>query len=138
MPRVLQNDSHKFESNFLNVNILPNDSVMLSSLSGCRLGIWVAHGEGKFYLPQEENEYFIPMKYSYLGYPANPNGSDYNAAAICSKDGRHLAMMPHLERAIFGWQWSHYPSDRKTDNISPWLEAFVNAKKWVEKFSTML
>jgi len=131
MPRMLHNDSHKFESNFLNVNILPNNSVMLSSLAGSRLGIWVAHGEGKFYLPYEENEYHIPMKYSYSGYPANPNGSDYNVAAICSQDGRHLAMMPHLERAIFSWQWANYPASRKTDTISPWIEAFVNARKWL-------
>ena len=132
MPRMLHNDSHKFESNFLNVNILPNNSVMLSSLAGSRLGIWVAHGEGKFYLPYEENEYHIPIKYSYSGYPANPNGSDYNAAAICSQDGRHLAMMPHLERAIFSWQWANYPANRKTDEVSPWIEAFVNAKKWLK------
>ena len=133
MPKMLHNDSHKFESNFLNVNILPNNSVMLSSLAGSRLGIWVAHGEGKFDLPYEENKYHIPIKYSYSGYPANPNGSAYNAAAICSEDGRHLAMMPHLERSLFKWHWAHYQSDRKTDYVSPWFEAFVNARRWVEE-----
>jgi phosphoribosylformylglycinamidine synthase len=132
MPKMLHNDSHKFESNFLNVNILPNNSVMLSSLAGSRLGIWVAHGEGKFDLPYEESKYYIPMKYSYSGYPGNPNGSAYNAAAICSEDGRHLAMMPHLQRSLFQWHWAYYPSDRKTDYVSPWFEAFVNARKWLE------
>ncbi len=133
MPKMLHNDSHKFESVFVNVNILPSNSVMLSSLAGSRLGIWVAHGEGKFSLPYDESKYNIPVKYSYSGYPANPNGSLFNAAAICSEDGRHLAIMPHLERSLFSWHWSHYLSNRKTDEISPWMEAFVNARKWVEE-----
>jgi phosphoribosylformylglycinamidine synthase len=132
-PKMLHNDSHKFESNFVNVNILPNHAVMLSSLSGSRLGIWVAHGEGKFHLPYEENNYHIPVKYSYSGYPANHNGSAYQAAAICSEDGRHLAIMPHLERSLFSWHWAHYPVERKMDEVSPWIEAFVNARKWIEK-----
>ena len=129
--KMLHNESHKFESAFLNVDIEENNSVMLQSLAGSKLGIWVAHGEGKFQMPLEENNYNIPVKYSANNYPANPNGSYYNSAAICSKDGRHLAMMPHLERAIYPWQWAHYPSNRK-DEVSPWLEAFVNARKWVE------
>lgn len=132
-PKMLHNDSHKFESGFINVDIYENNSIMLNSLAGSRLGIWVAHGEGKFSFPYDENKYNIPSKYSYANYPASPNGSDYNTAAICSNDGRHLAMMPHLERAIFPWQWAHYPSDRKNDEVTPWLEAFVNARKWVEE-----
>ena len=132
MPKMLHNDSHKFESNFVNVNILPNNSVMLSSLAGSRLGIWVAHGEGKFDLPYGEDKYHIPVKYSYSGYPANPNGSAYNAAAICSEDGRHLAIMPHLERSLFKYHWADYHTDRKTDYITPWFEAFVNARVWLE------
>jgi phosphoribosylformylglycinamidine synthase len=132
-PQMMHNDSHKFESGFVNMEILKNHSVMLKSLSGTRLGIWIAHGEGKYRLPLEEDQYHIPGVYGYNTYPANPNGSDYNAAAICSHDGRHLAMMPHLERAIFPWQWAHYPTNRKNDEVSPWLEAFVNARKWVEE-----
>ncbi len=133
-PRMLHNDSHKFESSFVSLTIPQNDSVMFSSLSNSSLGIWVAHGEGKFDLPYAENEYKIVGKYAFDGYPANPNGSKYATAAICSKNGRHLAMMPHLERAIFPWQWAHYPTDRKhNDEVSPWIEAFVNAKKWIEK-----
>ncbi len=133
-PRMLHNDSHKFESGFVGLTIPENNSVMLSSLSGTKLGVWVAHGEGKFYLPKAENEYNIIAKYSYAGYPANPNGSDYNVAGICSSDGRHLAMMPHPERAIFPWQCAYYPEDRKNnDQVTPWVEAFVNARVWVEK-----
>ncbi|MEG2514786.1 MAG: phosphoribosylformylglycinamidine synthase subunit PurQ, partial [Bacteroidaceae bacterium] len=71
--------------------------------------------------------------YSYDEYPGNPNGSDHSIAALASSDGRHLAMMPHLERAIFPWQNAYYPSSRKdNDQITPWIEAFVNARRWVE------
>ncbi|MCK9311847.1 MAG: phosphoribosylformylglycinamidine synthase, partial [Bacteroidales bacterium] len=133
MPKMLHNESHKFESEFISVNIPENKSVMFGSLSGSKLGIWVAHGEGKFSLPYAEEKYNIIAKYNYDAYPANPNGSDYSTAGICSVDGRHLAMMPHLERAIFPWQWAEYPGNRKnSDQVTPWIEAFVNARKWIE------
>ncbi|MBA7513983.1 Phosphoribosylformylglycinamidine synthase [subsurface metagenome] len=131
-PFMSFNDSHKFESAFLNVGIPKNNSVMLNSLAGSRLGIWVAHGEGKFNLPLAENSYNIALKYSYEEYPGNPNGSDYNVAGLCSEDGRHLAMMPHIERAIYPWNWAYYPEERKDDVVSPWIEAFVNARRWIE------
>lgn len=130
---MLHNDSHKFESAFLGLTIPENNSVMLGSLSGSKLGIWVAHGEGKFSLPEGEENYNIIAKYSYDSYPGNPNGSDYSVAGICSKDGRHLAMMPHLERSIFPWQNAYYPYKRHMDEVTPWIEAFVNAREWVEK-----
>ncbi|MBN1338432.1 MAG: phosphoribosylformylglycinamidine synthase [Bacteroidales bacterium] len=130
-PVMAHNASGKFESAFINVDILPNHSVMLQSMAGSRLGIWVAHGEGRIVLPAEESSYHIPVKYSYDSYPGNPNGSAYDTAAICSADGRHLAMMPHLERAVMPWQWPFYPGDRKKDEVSPWIEAFVNAREWI-------
>ncbi|HHN47507.1 MAG TPA: phosphoribosylformylglycinamidine synthase [Bacteroidales bacterium] len=131
-PKMLHNDSGKFESAFLNVDVPANPSVMLGSLAGSRLGIWVAHGEGRFCLPYDESKYHIAAKYSYEEYPGNPNGSDYATAAICSADGRHLAIMPHLERSLLPWQWAHYPVGRRKDEVSPWVEAFVNAREWVE------
>jgi phosphoribosylformylglycinamidine synthase len=132
-PKMDHNDSHKFESGFVGVTIPQNDSILFNSLSGSQLGIWVAHGEGKFEFPYSEDKYNIVAKYSYSNYPANPNGSDFDAAAICSEDGRHLAMMPHLERAIFPWQWAYYPAARRaSDEVTPWIEAFINARKWVE------
>ena len=130
--RMLHNDSHKFESAFLGVTVPTNRSVMFGSLSGERLGIWVAHGEGKFSLPYPEDDYNVVLKYSYDEYPGNPNGSDYGVAGICSPDGRHLAMMPHLERAFYPWQCAYYPEDRRADDVTPWMEAFVNARRWVE------
>ncbi|MBP6231251.1 MAG: phosphoribosylformylglycinamidine synthase [Paludibacteraceae bacterium] len=132
--KMLHNDSHKFESNFVSLTIPQNESILFNSLSGTKLGIWVAHGEGKFHLPETESKYNVVAKYGYNSYPANPNGSDYNVAGICSSNGRHLAMMPHLERAIFPWQWAYYPTERKNmDEVSPWIEAFVNAKNWIVK-----
>jgi phosphoribosylformylglycinamidine synthase len=131
--KLLHNTSPKFESDFVSLAIPQNDSVMFGSLSGNKLGIWVAHGEGKFSLPEPEASYNIIAKYNYHGYPANPNGSDYDVAGICSADGRHLAMMPHLERAIFPWQNAWYPAERRQDEVTPWIEAFVNARKWIEE-----
>ncbi len=131
-PKMLHNESHKFECNFTSVEIQKNNSVMLSSLEGAKLGIWAAHGEGKFSFPYEEEKYQIVGKYGYEGYPANPNGSHFNTAILTDNSGRHLVMMPHLERSTFPWNWAYYPKGRK-DEVSPWLEAFVNARKWLEK-----
>ena len=130
--RMLHNDSHKFESAFVGVTVPQNESVMFGSLSGTDLGIWVAHGEGKFDLPLAEENYNVVLKYAYDQYPGNPNGSKYNVAGIASADGRHLAMMPHLERAFFPWQNPQYPCCRRTQDVTPWMEAFVNARRWVE------
>ena len=130
--KLLHNDSQKHESIFTSVTIQKNNSVMLNTLSGSTLGVWVSHGEGKFNLPMTEENYNIVAKYAYEGYPANPNGSDYNTAMMCDKTGRHLVMMPHAERSTFPWNWPYYPKDRN-DKVSPWLEAFVNARKWVDE-----
>ncbi|MDE0774395.1 MAG: phosphoribosylformylglycinamidine synthase [Ulvibacter sp.] len=130
-PKMLHNDSGKFECNFTSVTIQENNSVMLSSLAGSTLGIWAAHGEGKFSFPKEEGHYNIVGKYGYESFPANPNGSDYNTAMMTDASGRHLVMMPHLERSTFPWNWGHYPKNTN-DEVSPWLEGFVNARKWLE------
>ncbi len=126
------NISHKFESQFLGVSIPENNSVMFGSLSGMKTGIWVAHGEGRFNLPESLDKYNIVAKYNYSAYPGNPNGSKAAVAGIASADGRHLAMMPHLERAIFPWQCAFYPGSRRKDDITPWIDAFINARRWVE------
>jgi phosphoribosylformylglycinamidine synthase len=130
-PKMLHNDSQKFECNFTSVEIQENNSVMFNSLAGSKLGIWAAHGEGKFSFPYTEDKYNIVAKYGYNQFPANPNGSDFNTAFLSSDCGRHTVMMPHLERSTFPWNWANYPTDRKNDEITPWLESFVNAKKWL-------
>ena len=130
--KLLHNDSNKHESAFTSVTVQENNSVMLSSLAGSTLGVWISHGEGKFDLPLTEDQYNIVAKYGYDAYPSNPNGSDYNTAMLCDKTGRHLVMMPHIERSIFQWNWAQYPNDR-ADNVSPWVEAFENANKWLQK-----
>ncbi|MEQ9660250.1 phosphoribosylformylglycinamidine synthase, partial [Fulvivirga sp.] len=132
-PKMHHNASGKFESAFINVNIPQNNSVMFETLSESRLGVWLAHGEGKFVLPGDESQYNIIAKYSYEQYPGNPNGSEQAAAAVCSSDGRHLAIMPHLERSLYPYNWANYPDTRHSDEVSPWIEPFVNARKWIEE-----
>jgi phosphoribosylformylglycinamidine synthase len=131
-PKMLHNDSKKHESGFTSVTIQENNSVMLSGLAGTTLGVWISHGEGKFQLPNAEDQYQIVGKYAYESYPANPNGSDYNTAMMCDQTGRHLVIMPHIERSIFQWNWANYPEGRQ-DEVSPWITAFVDARKWLEK-----
>jgi phosphoribosylformylglycinamidine synthase len=130
--KMHHNTSNKHESGFTSVTVQKNNSVMLSSLEGATLGVWISHGEGKFKLPYAEEKYNIVAKYGYEEYPANPNGSDFNTAMMCDITGRHLVMMPHIERSTFPWNWANYPKDRN-DEVSPWEEAFVNARKWIEK-----
>ena len=130
--KMHHNTSNKHESGFTSVTVQKNNSVMLSTLEGTTLGVWISHGEGKFKLPYSEEKYNIVAKYAYEGYPANPNGSDFNTAMMCDTTGRHLVMMPHIERSTFPWNWAHYPERGQKDEVSPWLEAFVNARKWIE------
>ncbi len=129
--KMTYNDSKKHESAFTSVTIQKNNSVMLSTLEGATLGVWISHGEGKFSLPYEASRYNIVGTYGYEAYPHNPNGSDYNTAMLCDDSGRHLVTMPHIERSTFPWNWAHYPEGR-IDKVSPWLEAFVNARLWIE------
>ena len=132
LPKMLHNDSGKFECHFTALTIQASKAIMLQGLEGSTLGIWAAHGEGKFSFPKSESNYQIPAKYLYSDYPSNPNGSDFNAAMLASEDGRHLVMMPHLERSTFPWNWGHYPSDRK-DDVSPWTMVFENAFNWLSE-----
>jgi phosphoribosylformylglycinamidine synthase len=131
-PVMKHNAGGKFECHFLSIDVPENNSIMFKSLGGTRLGIWMAHGEGRFELPGKEEDYNIAARYTFGEFPGNPNGSDFAVAALSSKDGRHLAIMPHLERSLFPWNWAYYHESRKTDQVSPWLEAFINARNWVK------
>lgn len=133
--KMEHNDSQKHESSFVSVKINKNNSIMMQSLENSILGVWISHGEGKFKLPYNENEYIIIGKYQYENYPANPNGSDYNTAIMCDRTGRHLVMMPHIERSIFSWNWAYFPFNEKKHTITPWIQAFNNAQKWLTKNS---
>lgn len=135
-PKMHHNASGKFESIFVNVTIPENNSVMLQSLVGSRLGVWVAHGEGRFILPDDTSLHTIAAQYAYEDYPGTPSGSSFSTAALCSKNGRHLAIMPHIERSLFTWNWPFYPTSRKKDKISPWIEAFVNAREWFKQLKS--
>tara|TARA_A100001015_G_scaffold131597_1_gene146078 strand:- start:312 stop:752 length:441 start_codon:yes stop_codon:yes gene_type:complete len=125
------NDSGKFECVFTSVKIEKNNSIMFKNFENTNLGIWSAHGEGKFILPGEETDYNIIGKYSKNSFPSNPNGSNFNTAILANKDGRHIAMMPHLERSLFPWNWGFYPENKSNHSISPWIQAFRNAYEWL-------
>ncbi len=131
IPPMSQNKSKKFESAFVNVDVTNSNAIMFQSLVGSRLGIWIAHAEGRFKFDGPVSDYNVALLYSYNDYPGNPNGSDYAVAGLCSDDGRHLAMMPHLERSVFPWNWANYPYERRNDEITPWIEAFINAREWI-------
>jgi phosphoribosylformylglycinamidine synthase len=131
-PRMHVNGSRKFESAFLSVTIPENQSIMLQSLSGSVLGIWIAHGEGRFVFSEKiKDQVCVAARYYYDAYPGNPNDSEGAVAALCSADGRHLAIMPHLERSLYPWNWAFYPREHREDEISPWVEAFANARRWI-------
>lgn len=130
-PKMHHNGSGKFESTFVNVIVPKNNSVMLKSYEGAQLGVWLAHGEGMFKLPAGM-QYNVAASYTYPGYPGNPNDSDFAVAALHSNDGRHLAIMPHIERSLFPWNWPYYPAGKQNHEVSPWIEAFVNAREWVK------
>ena len=142
-PRFIQNNSGRFESRFLTVHVLPSPSIMLKGMEGSTLGIWVAHGEGRLYFPDREIARYVlqkdlaPVRFVDDSgevtetYPFNPNGSPSGITALCSPDGRHLAMMPHPERTFLKWQWAYMPEDWKsTLEASPWLKMFQNAREW--------
>jgi phosphoribosylformylglycinamidine synthase len=144
-PRFIHNQSGRFESRFSTVKILNSPAIMLRGMENAVLGIWVAHGEGLAYFPDkkifEECEFGLaPLRYVdddakiTEAYPFNPNGSPAGIAGLCSPDGRHLALMPHPERAVLTWQWGWLPQDLKRSlPASPWLRMFQNAREWCEK-----
>ena len=133
--KMAHNDSGRFESGFVSLRIPKNHSVMLQNLEGTEIGIWVAHGEGKFDLKYSADKYHVIAQYKYDAYPANPNGSPHAIAGLCSADGRHLAMMPHPERAIFPWTCAYYPeAERGEHEVTPWMAAFRNAYEWIKNY----
>jgi phosphoribosylformylglycinamidine synthase len=147
-PRFIHNRSGRFESRFAVVRILESPSLMLKGMKGSVLGIWVAHGEGLAYFPDDAvrkkviDEGLAPVRYVDDGgditerYPFNPNGSPDGITALCSPDGRHLALMPHPERAFLKWQWAWMPEEWRSGSsalsASPWLKMFQNAREWCE------
>jgi phosphoribosylformylglycinamidine synthase len=133
--KMAHNDSGRFESGFVSLRIPKNHSIMLQNLEGTEIGIWVAHGEGKFDLKYSADKYHVIAQYKYDAYPANPNGSPHAIAGLCSADGRHLAMMPHPERAIFPWTCAYYPeAERGEHEVTPWMVAFRNAYEWIKNY----
>ncbi len=131
-PTMEHNASHKFESAFVSIEMPESPSIMFNQLKGSRLGVWLAHGEGKFNFKGKKDQFSIVARYAYSAYPGNPNGSEDDIAAVCSQDGRHTAIMPHLERSVYPWNWPYYPAERKDEEVSPWIVPFIEARKWIK------
>eukprot|EP00557_Chaetoceros_sp_GSL56_P007146 CAMPEP_0176504866 /NCGR_PEP_ID=MMETSP0200_2-20121128/16181_1 /TAXON_ID=947934 /ORGANISM="Chaetoceros sp., Strain GSL56" /LENGTH=1316 /DNA_ID=CAMNT_0017904365 /DNA_START=106 /DNA_END=4056 /DNA_ORIENTATION=- len=144
-PRLLHNLSGKFESRFSSVTILDSPAVMFKGMEGSSLGVWIAHGEGRFHFPDGAvhehvmERHLAPLRYVNdtnditTEYPFNPNGSPDGIAALCSEDGRHLAMMPHPERLFIPWQWPWVPEEWKDFSVGPWLKMFQNAREFCDQ-----
>ena len=145
-PRFIQNASGRFECRFTTVQIQPSPAMMLQGMEGATLGIWVAHGEGRAFFPDAgmleriERESLAPVRFMdddgrvSEAYPFNPNGSPAGIAGLCSRDGRHLVMMPHPERSFLKWQWAWMPEEwKRTLEVSPWLKMFQNAREWCDR-----
>ncbi|MGE5237708.1 MAG: phosphoribosylformylglycinamidine synthase [Chloroflexota bacterium] len=147
-PRFIHNFSGRFESRFATVRILESPSLMLGGMAESVLGVWVAHGEGRVHFPDVQileevmEKRLAPVRYVddhgsiTQAYPFNPNGSIRGISALCSPDGRHLAIMPHPERTFLTWQWAWMPEEmKKSLAASPWLRMFQNARQWCEETS---
>ncbi|MFH1292024.1 MAG: phosphoribosylformylglycinamidine synthase [bacterium] len=145
-PRFIDNLSARFESRWVNVKIMESPAIMFKDMVGSKLGVWVAHGQGRLYFPDKHlmadlhHQKLFPLAFvdgdglSTDHYPFNPNGSPLGLTSLCSADGRHLAMMPHPERCFLKWQWPYMPEDWKENlQASPWLKMFQNAFEWVIK-----
>jgi len=148
-PRFVRNLSGRFESRWATVRIVESPAIMFKDMAGSTLGVWVAHGEGRLYFPDMSmldnvmESRLVPLVFVddegrrddlfSESYPFNPNGSPYGITGLCTKDGRHLVMMPHPERAFLKWQWAWMP-DSFNDKLkaSPWIRMFQNARKWCE------
>ena len=145
-PRFISNTSGKFECRFVTVEIGDSPAIMLKGMEGSRLGVWVAHGEGRLHVPEPavmrdiKAQNLAPIRFvepdggPTTTYPFNPNGSPEGITSLCSPDGRHLAMMPHPERAANAlWQWPWLPEDWQKYEASPWLRMFQNARAWCDE-----
>jgi phosphoribosylformylglycinamidine synthase len=144
-PRFIHNKSGRFESRFATVRIIESPSIMLKDMEGSVLGVWIAHGEGLAHFPDKNilneviDKKLAPIRWVDDNggfterYPFNPNGSPFGITALCTPDGRHLALMPHPERTFLKWQWAWMPEEMKKDlKASPWLKMFQNARQWCE------
>lgn len=141
-PRLLRNNSQRFEARLVQVKVSASPSIFFKDLDGAQLLVPVAHGEGHMGFESDSAakkavaDGLAPLQYSdYSGkatevYPANPNGSPLGIASLTSQDGRVTIIMPHPERVFLTQQLSWHPAT--SDAESPWMRMFQNARSWVE------
>ncbi len=144
-PRFIRNRSEKFESQWVTVKIEDSPAIMLRGMAGTQFGVWVDHGEGRLFCPDQKvfdlmvKKNLMPIRYvdddgnPTEQYPLNPNGSPGGYTAICTEDGRHLAMMPHPERSFWTWHAGWVPLSMKDNTITPWLHMFQNMRQYLDE-----
>jgi len=141
-PKFIDNFSEQYEARLSLVEVLKSPSLFLSDMSGSRIPIVVAHGEGRAFWEEEnhqqkiKDEHLTCMRFIENTaevantYPANPNGSPQGLTGFTSRDGRVTILMPHPERLFRQCQFSWYPETATED--SPWMRLFRNARVYVD------
>ncbi|MCL5877009.1 MAG: phosphoribosylformylglycinamidine synthase subunit PurQ [Candidatus Bathyarchaeota archaeon] len=105
----------------------------------------IAHGEGRWLFPKEKEEALLKrlidedmLVFRYCTkerepadgkYPANPNGSFFDIAGICNREGNIFGLMPHPERAMYWWQqpdWTSHPSNLQYGDGKLIFQSIIN------------
>ncbi len=146
-PHFVKNKSEQFEARLAMVEVLESASLFFNGMTGSRMPIAVAHGEGFAEFSSESAvnsalaQKLVTMRFiegatSLNGkstptevYPFNPNGSPQGITGLTTTDGRFSIMMPHPERVYRSVQHSWYPNDWQED--APWMRMFRNARKFI-------
>jgi phosphoribosylformylglycinamidine synthase len=138
-PRFVRNKSEQFESRVAMLEVLPSPSVFLQGMSGSRIPIAVAHGEGYAEFSDAAAlaaaQPLVALRYvdnygkATEVYPFNPNGSPHGITGLTTPDGRFTIVMPHPERVVRTVSYSWHPDDWGEDG--PWMRLFRNARRWV-------
>ncbi len=140
-PRFVRNRSEQFEARLSLVEVVQSPSIFFAGMTGSRMPIAVAHGEGLAEFSGQGNidtlvaANLMPLRFvdnqgnATERYPANPNGSPRGLTGITTPDGRVTLLMPHPERVHRTLQNSWHPDGWGED--SPWMRIFRNARVWV-------
>jgi len=113
------------------------------------LHIPVAHGEGRFMFKKEKEDKYLrklcandQLVFRYCNktggyaegeYPVNPNGSFHDVAAICNPEGTVFGLMPHPERAFYGWQQPDWTRQRRVPEYGDGRLILESVVKYLEK-----
>ncbi|MEO6925585.1 MAG: phosphoribosylformylglycinamidine synthase, partial [Rhodanobacter sp.] len=135
-PKFLHNASEQYESRVATLEILDSSSIFFQGMTGSRIPVAVAHGEGRVTFPQTCSPAKSHGAVRFVdnrgkpteNFPLNTNGSPGGLAGFTAAEGRVTIMMPHPERVFRSVQLSWCPPAWGED--SPWMRMFRNARTW--------